>query len=274
MTKYIAKPDRAHPEVIDPPHGRCWRRSGRRRYGAGPQAHDELVALLGLSGSADYLLGGHVHKVERGTLVWALSGQAHVLLRDSSDFDMWVFLISGQLLPEVEEGLPPLRVDQWGPLPPRRIPEGDVQRLDQLAQETFQSSAPKAQGAGLLWWLARAWLAWTKCSDAGARAVHPAVARAASLLRDDPSLDLASLARMAGLSPGRLSAAFRRETGQSIVDYRTDQKLGRVEEHLALGERNLTRAALDAGFGSYSQFYRAFTARRGQSPRNALLAKP
>ena len=270
----IAKSVAPHPEVSAAPHALCWRRSDRRRYGAGPQAHAELVAFLGLRGDADYLLDGHAHPLRRGTLIWAFAGQAHVLLRDSADFDMWVFLVSGRLLPGDEAGLPPLHVSQRGPVAPRELPDRAIRDLDRLAEAARDAPTAPARGAGIRWWLTRAWAAWQAAEDAGSRAIHPAVARAAGLLRDDPTLPMDELARRAGLSHGRLARLFRAETGQGIVDYRTQQKLGRVEAALEDGERNLTRAALDAGFGSYSQFYRAFRAARGVEPRAGLLRPP
>ena len=99
------------------------------------------------------------------------------------------------------------------------------------------------------------------------RPVHPAVERAARLLRASPEMSVRSLAREAGLSQSRLSRLFRAEIGTGLTAFRTEQKLERVDSMMRGGQRSLTNAALDAGFGSYSQFFRAFQARRGASPR-------
>ena len=97
-------------------------------------------------------------------------------------------------------------------------------------------------------------------------AVHPAVERAARLLRAAPEMSVSDLAREAGLSQTRLARVFRAEIGMKLTEYRTDQKLELVDSLMRTRKVTLTAAALEAGFGSYSQFYRAFQARRGRAP--------
>lgn len=260
-----------HPDILASPGGLLWRRAERRRHGAGPQAHAELVVLLGLSGRAEYLLDETAHELGAGTLVWALAGQAHVLLSDTPEFDMWVALVPRRVLPGGEAGLPPLSRAEAPPLAPRRLGLDETRALSALAGEVAAMESAAGRMAGLRFWLARCWAAWGQAGQGPARAVHPAVARAAGLLRDDPALALGAVARRAGLSRSRLAELFRAETGQTLAAYRTAQRLGQVEAALAAGERNLTRAALEAGFGSYAQFYRCVVARHGTGPRAVFL---
>ncbi len=266
--KNIAEPvkrDR-HPLVADAPGAALWRRSWRRRYGSGAEAHSELVVLLGLSGQAEYLLDGTVHRLEAGTLLWAFAGQAHVLLSDDDAFDMWVLLVSDAVLPGDEVGLPPLA---GASVPPRALNRDTVVELCGIADATV-GQPPAALAAGVKWWLIRAWAHWQTAEKGASRQVHPAVGKAAELLRAKPSLATSEIAHEVGLSPGRLTRLFHLQTGQRLTDFRIDQKLGMVEAAMQAGERNLLNAALDAGFGSYSQFYRAFHARTGLSPRSAF----
>jgi len=261
-----------HPLVAEPPFGTCWRRAERRRYGSGPEAHRELVVLHALSGRAEYLLDGEVHVLTAGTLLWALVGQAHVLLSDTDAFDMWVMLISDAVLPGGEAGLPPLSVAEQGPVPPRRLNAAANRELATIAEAARDAATPELQRLGLRWWLSRAWAHWQDAEGRQGRPVHPAVGRAASALRANPTLSLGDVACEVGLSPGRLSKLFKSETGQGIAAFRTDQKLGRVEAAMREGERNLLRAAMEAGFGSYPQFYRCFRARYGLCPRAYFLS--
>jgi quercetin dioxygenase-like cupin family protein len=107
-----------HPLVLPAPHGLMWRRSLRRHRPTGAEAHQELVVLLGLEGSAQYLVDGLVYALRRGSLLWAMAGQQHVLLSETAGFDMRVVLVADAALPEHRSGLPPLR----GPdLPPRQL---------------------------------------------------------------------------------------------------------------------------------------------------------
>ena len=257
-----------HPLVGPEPGGLCWKRSDQRRPGRGPEAHRELVVLLGLTGHARYLMDGAVHDLERGTLLWAFSGQAHVLVSDEPDFDMWVFLISERILPPREStAFPPvLRPDTGGVLP-RRLEEGALCDLDAIATVIRGQTCPVAQRTALRWWLYRAWAHWRAAAEERTRRVHPAVERAARLLRAKPEMSLPALSREAGLSQTRLSRVFKSETGRSLGEFRTNQKLERVDSLMRTTRTTLTIAALDAGFGSYSQFFRVFRERRGVSPR-------
>lgn len=257
-----------HPLVAPEPGGLCWKRSDRRRPGRGAEAHRELVVLLGLSGRARYLMDGAVQELERGVLLWAFSGQAHVLLSDEPEFDMWVFLISDRVLPTGEgSALPPVAWHEEGGVAPRRLQDSALRELDGIAEVIRSEPCPVARRTGLRWWLYRAWGHWQAAAETTTRRVHPAVERAARILRASPETALRELAREAGLSQSRLARVFKAEIGVSLVDFRTDQKLERVDSLMRTKRTTLTTAALDAGFGSYSQFFRVFQSRRGVSPR-------
>ncbi len=259
--------DAPHPLVLPPPHGLMWRRSERRYRPTGAEAHQELVVLLGLDGAAQYLVDGEVFDLRAGSLLWAQAGQRHVLLSETAGFDMRVVLVADRALPPLRDGLPPLR----GPgLRPRVIPSGEMAALEAIAAAQTGAQGVAARHAGLLWWLARAWMAWQAAMDGAGRAVHPAVDRAARLWRDDPTRSVADVAREVGLSPGRLGRRFHADLGQRVAEYRTDQKLALAAALRAEAPRQTwTVIALDAGFGSYSQFYRAWVARHGTAPTSA-----
>ena len=75
-------------------------------------------------------------------------------------------------------------------------------------------------------------------------------------------------AQPAGMSRSQLSRLFKKQTGYTLVEYRQKMQLERFLFLYGLGkQRNLLEAALDAGFGSYPQFYRTFLQRFGCSPR-------
>ncbi|MDG1457072.1 MAG: AraC family transcriptional regulator [Pseudoprimorskyibacter sp.] len=230
-----------------------WRRSLRRHRPTGAEAHQELVVLLGLEGSAQYLVDGLVYALRRGSLLWAMAGQQHVLLSETAGFDMRVVLVADAALPEHRSGLPPLRGTD---LPPRQLVDSAVTELEQIADAQTSTAGLAARHAGLLWWLSRAWALWHAVPDGRGRAVHPAVDQAARLWRDDPTRGVPQIAQEVGLSPGRLGRRFRTDLGHSVTDYRTDQKLARATTLRAeAAHQNWTTIALDAGFGSYSQFY-------------------
>ncbi|MCA9574514.1 MAG: AraC family transcriptional regulator [Polyangiales bacterium] len=93
--------------------------------------------------------------------------------------------------------------------------------------------------------------------------VPEAVEKAARLLReeveDGPHLTLDALARRCGVSRSRLTELFRTNEGMSIVQFRNRERLERcLSLYTERPDQGMTRAAFDAGFGSYSQFYRTF----------------
>jgi len=98
--------------------------------------------------------------------------------------------------------------------------------------------------------------------------VHPAVERAARLLRDsDEPMNVETIAEHAGLSASRLTRLFKQQTGVSLTHYRQRRQLQRFFELYGQGNRrNITEAALAAGFGSYAQFHRVFRRAMGYGP--------
>ncbi|MFT5346607.1 MAG: transcriptional regulator GlxA family with amidase domain [Dinoroseobacter sp.] len=99
------------------------------------------------------------------------------------------------------------------------------------------------------------------------------MARAAEALQRDPTLGARALGEIAGLSAGRLGQVFAAQMGESLVAFRTRQKLQRVEDLVGAKGLDLLNASLEAGFGSYAQFFRAYRARYGVGPRQGLLTK-
>ena len=159
---------------------------------------------------------------------------------------------------------PPLR----GPdLPHRQLVDSAVTELEQIADAQMSTAGLAARHAGLLWWLSRPWALWHAVPDGRGRVVHPAVDRAARLWRDDPTRGVPKIVQEVGLSPGRQGRTFRTDLGHSVADYRIDQKLARAADLRAeAAHQNWTMIALYAGFGGYSQFYRAWVARHGICP--------
>ncbi len=125
------------------------------------------------------------------------------------------------------------------------------------------------------------------------RGVLPASAAAASARRDgttashrhlavaaqellaasvDETLGLHEIARSLSVSPFHLARVFRRETGYSLHDYRTQLRLRLALEQLAASRGDLGRLALDLGFSSHSHFTDTFRREFGVAPSVATDA--
>jgi len=88
------------------------------------------------------------------------------------------------------------------------------------------------------------------------------------LLREaSESETLEALARKSGLSASRLSRLFTEQVGLSVTEFRNRQRVERFIELYGDGRRrSISEAALEAGFGSYPQFYRVFRDATGRTP--------
>ena len=153
----------------------------------------------------------------------------------------------------------------------RRLDSQWARRLEELLRELHaaEEADHALLNAGLSYLLALAWRTFVDSDEIIEGVdVHPAVEIVARMLRADPRAgDLTTLARIAGVSPSHLSRLFKSQTGTSITRFRNQQRVRRFMLLYRDG-RNTTAlaAALEAGFGSYAQFYRVFRAETGGRP--------
>ena len=251
--------------------GRIWRRSQRRRYDSKPRRHQELVVLAGLQGRMRYFIDGTLVDFGPGSLLFAHSDQSHFLMEDTPDFDMIVVVIAPEML---QQDIHPtrLRAARSGDGPdPRVVPLADVQELSKLADSIIGDTRWPLLSAGLTWWLCRAWHHWQRAEFQHITATHAGVAFALAEIRSDPAKSLSAIAEDANLSLSRLGQAFKNEIGMTMQQYRTRHRLELVEQIMQRDQNaSLLTASMDAGFGDYSRFYRAYHAAHGRSPREAF----
>jgi len=234
--------------------------------------HDELELNLCTRGTAVCLVDNKRFDLKRGTLLWLFPEQNHVLIDRAANYEMWVLVWNERLLrsvcttPESGALLNSQAPDSFCKI----LPEHQTERLHLLFQELCDAHQDRACfNAGLGYAALAAWGAYaadqriTPSFD-----VHPAVERAVRLIQAETTpLGLNELARRAGLSPARLSRLFKEQTGVSMVAYRNRERLRRFFSLYQRGRRkNVLAAALQAGFGSYTQFHRIFRKEVGFAP--------
>ncbi|HEY2405262.1 MAG TPA: AraC family transcriptional regulator [Polyangiaceae bacterium] len=243
--------------------------------------HDELEVKLVLWGSTVYRIGAETIALKAGSLLWFAPGREHALLTVSGDLAMWVTSFRARTARAAEKACGTRLLDDrrgWGIC---SLPLARVAELSTLHAELAPCNDPPLANA-----LAERLLTRTITSSVeyGPRAVpattdrgrdaalHSAVARARELLSTPHAdLSLEYLARRCGLDSFRLSRVFKQQMGLSIVQFRNHF---RVQEFIARfgrgGGRNMLEVALDAGFGSYPQFHRAFHQVAGYAPSEHL----
>lgn len=255
-----------------------------RDYIRPPHFHGQVELLLIRSGSATLRVGARAERLRTGQVCWILPCLPHVMSAFSPDFDMWVIELEASIvgacwrslcggatstISDAFDGIASLGERLAGRLVAAVRPD-EGRRMSELALRVW--SAPSAEGVqGMLRALCELALRIT-LPGIGPPCASSLTDLASCMLLASPLLDRRTLAADLGVSEGFLSRSFGRDLGATFVEHRTR---ARVAHFLALvqgGRRNLLQAALDAGFGSYSQFHRVFTRVAGARPRDYFTA--
>lgn len=233
--------------------------------------HAELEFNLVTQGRGLYLLANHKYQIRRGDLLWLFPAQEHVLIEQSPDFEMWIGVARPNVVRRIATDADANILHRANPVGEhcRRLPQPAFARLEILLAEIAAARArPGLFNAGLSYALLAAWQHFELAAVVPVHDVHPAVEKAARLIRDESNtLGLDELAQRAGLSAPRLSRLFKRQTGIALVDFRNRQRVEKFLQLYGTGQRlTILDAALEAGFGSYPQFHRVFKRVMGRSP--------
>ena len=233
--------------------------------------HAELEFNLVTSGSGLYLLENRKYEIRRGDLLWLFPAQEHVLVEQSADFEMWISVMKPQTVQRIatDDGAKILRQKNPAGEFCRRLPQPALVRLEKMFSDiVVTANQPGLFNTGLAYAFLNTWQQFRQADDVPVRDVHPAVEKAARLIRHESNLlSLEKLASRAGLSAHRLSRLFKQQTGVALVDFRNRQRVERFMEIYGTGQRHtMLDAALEAGFGSYAQFHRIFKRMTGSSP--------
>ncbi len=238
--------------------------------------HKELEMNLCVRGRATYLYGSRQLTLHRSSTIWFFPDDVHTLVEWSRDFEMWVAVFRPCTVREIARQTGDLRLTK------RRVPEDSLRVLSDetttflasLARDlhrdvTAVANATAIINTGLRFFLARAWDAFvTEGRNARTRIVHPAVERAVLALTEaSTESDIDSLPRICGLSRARLSHQFKLDMGIPLSTYRNRKRIERFQQIFGDGRRmTVLAAALEAGFGSASQFYRVYRDSTGNNP--------
>jgi len=230
------------------------------------ERHDELELNLVVAGSATVRAGNETRELGRGTLVWLPSGQWHGCTRASHDLAVWV----GMFSPELVDALRQRDRSLASGTAPECVCIAD-EELQRLASRCFALMHRRENivrfNLELAELLLGAWQVRT-LARADEREPHPAVVKAAALLTySEDRWSLAALSKRVGLSAFQLSRAFHAHLGVTLGHYANHQRVQLFEYLFDDGSRrNLLATALEAGFGSYSQFFRVMRLVTGRTP--------
>jgi AraC-like DNA-binding protein len=221
--------------------------------------HAEPELNLIAAGHAAFGYGEATISVSTGDLLWWPPGQDHVLLDATPDLDLYVIGVTAAFSEHVltsrvsgaSGGAARLQLDHGTLTGLRTACAVQMAGVDAAAVE---------RQVGDLWREAHALRA--RIPDH-----HPLTARALSSLLGRPDLKRGELARLIRGNASEVSRTFHRDIGLTLVAYRTRLRLIRFIQLVEGGGRNFLAAAIDAGFGSYSQCHRAFQQAFDCNPR-------
>lgn len=212
--------------------------------------HAEPELNVVTRGSGVLAVGQHRLHLRAGAVVYLLPGQDHELLFETPDFELFVIAVESELA--------------------NRAGLGANQCIGQIELDPHTLTE-----------LRESWLAMRELADATTveshlsdqfsalsrrfEAVHPVCRRTLALLRHEPELTEIAVAKRLQVHPSDVSRWLRSDIGVRLVDFRSRLRLIKFVDLVDAGS-SLTRAALESGFGSYTQCHRVFRDHLGCSP--------
>jgi AraC-like DNA-binding protein len=269
----MVSPPLNSPITIELPFEEGWEgslqfRADARRMPAA-HCHEELELNLITTGSAVYLLEGRKYECSKHSLLWLFPGQSHILIDRSPQFSYWLLYFRRSLIESWCR-------DDSTSLLKEQTPKGGFCRtlapeaardLEQIFRLVSESQSPIEGNAGLGFAMLKSWSTFLSAPKTPVGdLLHPGVRQAMhDIQHGTHDATLAELARRAHMTETYLCALFKKEVGIGVAEYRNQV---RIERFLTLCEarRVLADAAFEAGFGSYAQFYKIFSAKMGMSP--------
>ena len=246
----------------------------------------EVLALLIIeSGTATYVIDNKIIEIPPLSAVWCFPEQERTLCNRTTDFKMWVIEFTQEFLQQTcTEQHDDILKQKHEEFLHRRLPVNEFQFMRRIFAELLNIGEPCPEGffgkegendlfnAGLHYILQHCWRIFRiKKNEFQYTELHPAVSKAVRFLsvEGNESSSVEELAKHCGLSASRIVPLFHKEVGMTITEFRNRRKLDRFFTiYSPKGPHNLMSCALDAGFGSYAQFYRIFTSIMGCSPRD------
>ncbi|MGE4490305.1 MAG: helix-turn-helix domain-containing protein [Kiritimatiellales bacterium] len=246
--------------------------------------YDVLALLIIESGQTTYVIDNKVIKLSPLSALWCFPSQERSLCYRTPDFKMWVVEFTKDFLRQTcTEQHDAILKRQHEEFLHRRLPANEFQFMRRIFSELLNLGEPCPEpmigrqgendlfNAGLHYVLQHCWHTFRSTkNELHYNELHPAIAKAVHLICDEDveNIPISQLAKQCGISSSRIVPLFHKEVGMTITEFRNRQKLERFFScYSPKGPLNLMACALDAGFGSYAQFYRIFKQSTGLSPK-------
>ncbi len=197
-------------------------------------------------------VGDFHFEMSSGDVLLLLPGQDHELVHATADLELVAVALTPELAARCLRGRLPAETR------PFRLPAEERRKLrEQLVSLDSPTSADNHERiVGDIFGY----------SEGLFKPGHFVANRTLSILSHRPDTVSLQLAQELRVHPSELSRYFHHHIGIRLVDFRTRHRLMRFIHFVDSG-KPLTRAALEASFGSYAQCHRAFHKYLGCTPR-------
>lgn len=262
--------------------------------------HVELELNLVANGRVTYVVEGKKVNYQKGDLLWFPSMQEHQLVSRSPDAMYYVAVFTPTMLQNtcqnvaytklsnndfqkneiVRSVLAPQEHEELRKIMDALIEDGPDSKLlnreagfGRSSDFRYYHKDPDWLNAGLRFLLLKAWRYQQKREvNKSVKTLHLSVKKAIEVMNQhDNFLSLDQIAESCNVSASYLSRIFHKQLGVTISNYRNGLRLKHFWNSYYGGKNStILEAVYDAGFGSYSQFYRAFTDSYNRSPKELI----
>lgn len=238
-----------------------------------PHHHEHLEINLVEKGQAKYNVNNRIYSLEAHCLVFLFPAQEHVLYDRSPDFKMWNITVRQSFLNTLCKSrfLMPLKARDTEEYFCRQMHPATSRLYEKLLPDIAeqQKNHPGIFRLGLAYLVASLWKDFHEnTTPVTHRPVTPHVQKVVYLLSHaEEQESLYILSKKLNIGPSQVSRMFKKEMGISITEFRNRTKLDRFVNLMSKNpNHDLLTLAMDAGFGSYTQFFRIFRKEMGMTP--------
>jgi AraC-like DNA-binding protein/mannose-6-phosphate isomerase-like protein (cupin superfamily) len=255
--------------------GKVWLMQKKHSAIYEPHIHRELEFNLVLSGQAEYIVKGVKFNLSPNTLIWLFPNQKHVLINASENFQMYIAVFKPNFLKQlVGKGADKTLISlDYLENVPKIIKEDEAKSFILNLEEIIKIKNDVAYYNSYLATIClKIWSIFKKTEINSIPNKFPEMIEKCLHLLQNPqsNFTLEGFSEELGYSPSQISRLFKKHTGLSIVDYRNQKRLDYVAIKMNAEKTTITKAAYEAGFGSYAQFHRIFKLHFGYSPNEFI----
>lgn len=249
-----------------------------------PHWHKEIELIYASRGRVNIGIGESVMTLEEGEIIFFASGEPHYFLA-SPDSERYVYQFDLKLFDETilrknQDSL--LTLFEQGERHSRNWSESFRKKVIQLLVELYELSNEQIGGENYLilsnlYRLIGEFYRFLPRKEHQRKVTPPAIQRKETLMRLNEvfeyienqyqeSITVEDVAKHVGFSPYYFTRFFKKNTGQTFIQFLTEYRVNQAKFILANEKLPMTEVAEQAGFSSVKTFHHVFKEAVGQSP--------